>query len=277
MYYKDYSVLLASKHEKEKAVADVFLNRLSCTVCVEAFDTDKFGTFTGEIPRSLSPYDTCVLKAQTAAKHYGYQLALASEGSFGPHPSLPFMPSDHEIMVFIDLKNDWTIAEHLITEKTNYNMMTIDSKTDLSDFLNKVGFPTHALTLQTNADKTLIAKGIQDEDSLDNALNIGFKMDKELFLATDMRAMMNPTRMDAIRELADKLANRILSCCPSCTTPGFGFKNTTGHLLCSLCGSSTALYAQEVWSCIQCEYIERHSRKDALQEADPKFCDYCNP
>ncbi|WP_115710367.1 DUF6671 family protein [Legionella sainthelensi] len=277
MNYRNQSVLLATKHEKEKAIANVFFEKLSCTLDVHEFDTDQFGTFTGEIERTLSPYDTCILKARHAAEHYGYDLAIASEGSFGPHPAFPFIPSDHEIMVFLDRKNNWVIAEQYTTPKTNYRMMTITPQTELNDFLEKAGFPEHALTLQNNSDKTVIAKGIRDTETLQAALALGFQHEKELFLATDMRAMMNPLRMQAISVLAEKLAHRIQCCCPYCFTPGFGFKKTSGSLPCHECSSPTSLYQQEVWGCIQCDYHESHPRKDGLEAAEPQYCDYCNP
>lgn len=277
MHYRNQSVLLASKHEKEKAIADVFFDKFSCIVDVREFDTDQFGTFTGEIARELSPYDACVLKARRAAEHYGYNLAIASEGSFGPHPAFPLISSDHEVMVFLDRKNNWVIAEQYTTPKTNYRMMTITPQTDLGDFLEKSGFPEHALTLQTNRDKTVLAKGIRDIETLKHALAIGFQHENELFIATDMRAMMNPTRMNVIAELAVKLTLRIATLCIKCTCPGFGFKSTRGKMPCSLCGSSTAFYQEEVWGCIACEHQEYKMRRDGLVTADPTYCDYCNP
>lgn len=277
MHYQNKSILLASKHEKEKAISSVFFDRLSCTLDVHEFDTDQFGTFTGEIARTLSAYDTCVLKARRAAEHYGYDLAIASEGSFGPHPAFPFISSDHEIMVFLDRKNNWIIAEQYITPKTNYRVMTITPQTELKDFLEKAGFPEHAVTLQIDSDKTVVAKGIKDIKTLENALHLGFKQTKELLLATDMRAMMNPTRMSAISVLAQKLVERILCCCPSCCTPGFGFKERSGRLACKECGSVTSLYQQEIWGCIQCDYRSTRPRNDGLESADPQYCDTCNP
>lgn len=277
MYYKDRRVLLASKHEKEKAIAEVFFNKLECQLCVEAFDTDQFGTFTGEIARPLTPYETCVLKAKTAAEQFDYNLSLASEGSFGPHPAFSFIPSAHEIMVFIDKANNWVIAEQLISQKTNYTMLTIDAHTELDDFLRRVDFPNHALTLQMNTGKELIAKGIRDKITLLASLENGFQHEQQLFLATDMRAMMNPTRMEVLSELAYKLAVRIGSQCPGCNIPGFGFKTTKGKLPCSLCHSPTSYYELEIWGCIACDYQESKPRKDGLKQTEPACCDYCNP
>ena len=277
MNYTDKLVLLASKHNKEQAIEPVFRGTLACNLCVEDIDTDQFGTFTGEVPRSLSAYETCILKATYAAKEKKYALSVASEGSFGPHPSNPFIPHAHEIMVFVDLENEWIIGEQLLTPNTNYKMMTIDKDTLLDPFLKSALFPSHALTLQSADRLDVIAKGINSPHQLQASLSEGFKKYNELFIATDMRAMMNPTRMQTIGELAEKLAIRIKSPCSGCGVPGFGFKSVSGHLSCSLCGDDTKMYRYEEWGCIQCDYQEQRPRKDHIIVADPTHCDYCNP
>lgn len=277
MYYNNQHVLLASKHEKEKAMALPFMTRLSCTLRVHDFDTDQFGTFTGEIARTLSPYETCLLKAKTAAKSYNYAFAVASEGSFGPHPAFPFVPCAHELMVFVDRARDWIIVEQLVSQKTNYEMITINKNTDLDAFLKRVRFPSHALIIQTSSDSRVVAKGINNLELLTYHLALGFKKEEELLLATDMRAMMNPTRMAVIGELADKLTQRIARLCVRCKSPGFGLKSTKGALPCGLCGSLTSFYEEEVWGCIACEHQEYKMRRDGLLKADPTYCDYCNP
>lgn len=277
MYYKNQNILLASKHEKEQAMAEPFITRLSCTLRVHQFDTDQFGTFTGEIARTLSPYETCLLKAKTAAKRYNYPLAVASEGSFGSHPSFPFVPSTHELMVFVDRMRGWIIAEQLVSQKTNYAMITINKNTDLDAFLKRVQFPSHALIVQGCSNNHVLGKGVNNLESLIYHLDIGFKTEKELLLATDMRAMMNPTRMAVIGELADKLTQRISNLCTQCERPGFGFKTTKGALPCELCGAPTSFYEKEVWGCIGCEYQEYKDRQDGRLKADPTYCDYCNP
>ena len=277
MIYKDKFVLLASKHKKEQVIEPVFREKLGCNLSVEDIDTDQFGTFTGEIPRSQSAYNTCILKAKHAANEKKYALSIASEGSFGPHPSNPFIPHAHEIMVFVDLDNDWVIAEQLVTPHTNYNMMTIDQDTRLDAFLAAAHFPSHALTLQSGDKQNVLEKGINSHAKLHASLDVNFKKYNELFIATDMRAMMNPTRMQTLAELAENLAIRITTACPGCGIPGFGFKSVSGHLPCSLCGDETKLYRYETWECIRCDYQEQRSRKDRLIVADPTHCDYCNP
>ncbi|MFC7780207.1 DUF6671 family protein [Legionella taurinensis] len=277
MLYEHHSVLLASMHEKERAIARPFFEHLSCTLAIHDFNTDQFGTFTGEIERRLSPYETGLLKAETAAAQYGYRLAVASEGSFGPHPLIPFVASAQEWMVFIDREPGLVIAEQVISQKTNYAMMTIQKTTDITAFLKRTGFPSHALTLQAGSDKGVLAKGIRDWDCLHASLELGFQNENELLLGTDMRAMMNPTRMEVLGELADKLAQRIATLCPECRIPGFGFKTTQGSLPCRLCEASTSFYKHEVWACVRCDYQELKERNDGLLEAEPTYCDYCNP
>lgn len=277
MHYRKEPVLLASKHEKERVIRPIFQEKIGCILYTSDFDTDQFGTFTGEIPRAQNAYDTCILKAKTAALAADCFFSIASEGSFGPHPAIPFFASDHEIMVFVDLKNDWVIAEQLVTPKTNYKMVTLHPGTELESFLRSVHFPSHALTLQVSHSKEILGKGIQDLELLDNLIKIGFTKGDELLLATDMRAMMNPTRMEALSSLAEKLAARILTCCSACRAPGFGFVSTTEQLSCSLCDAPTSMHRFEVWGCVACENKEKKSRHDNLEKADPIYCNYCNP
>ena len=277
MHYKNKQVLLASKHEKERVVRPVFFDKLGCEIYTSDFDTDQFGTFTGEIARAQNAYETCILKAKTAAIAADCSFSVASEGSFGPHPSMPFFASDHEIMVFVDLKNDWIIAEQLVTQKTNYNMLTFQADTSVESFLQSAQFPSHAVTLQVNDTKEVIGKGIQDVSRLTNLIQYGFTKGDELLLATDMRAMVNPTRMEALSLLAEKLAGRILTCCESCSAPGFGFISTSENLPCSACDGPTSMHRFEVWGCVACEYKEKKSRHDNLEKADPTYCYSCNP
>lgn len=275
--YTNKSILLASKHAKEQAIAGPFMDILSSSLVLYDFDTDKFGTFTGEIARQNNPYVTCLQKARTAADTFNYNLVVANEGSFGPHPSMPFLASDHEIMLLVDTENDLVISEQLVTQKTNYNMQSITKDADISDFLNRVKFPSHGLTLQNNHDKQVVAKGIVDKKTLADMLKLGFAKSDELLIGTDMRAMFNPTRMEFINTLALKLAKRIATNCQKCQTPGFGLQTTQGGLPCSLCSSPTSLFKEEVWGCIICSYVEHKPRADGLLVAEPTYCNYCNP
>lgn len=277
--YKNKSVILATKHQKEEAIRPPFEAELGCYIHVPTqYDTDRFGTFTGEIPRKLSAYETLVQKAKEAAQQFDYRYAIASEGSFGPHPHLYFAPGDTELIAFVDLDNDLIIAEIEISTETNYGHVDIITQDGYEDFLEKAKFPSHGLIVRALDDeKKYLAKGIRDSKQLKTAIGKAFQCSNTVRLETDMRAMMNPSRMQVIKALAIKLAKRIQQHCPQCYTPGFGKISTDGNLACGACGTPTQLYQRKILSCLKCEYKVYQTRDDGLEFADPQYCPYCNP
>lgn len=277
--YKDKSVILATKHQKEVVIRPIFETELGCLVHVpDHYDTDQFGTFTGEVPRKLSPYETLIKKANLAAQQFGYHYAIASEGSFGAHPQLYFVPGDTELMVFIDVDRDLVVTEMEISAETNYAHTDISAQDNYEDFLEQVKFPTHGLIVRAlDGEKTYLEKGICQYKQLKATLRKAFQYCHTVRLETDMRAMMNPLRMQVIKKLAIKLAKRIQQYCPQCHTPGFGKISTEGHLTCKACHTMTKLYQQKVLSCLKCNYKIYQAREDGLEWSDPKDCPYCNP
>jgi len=277
MIYHKQQLLLASKHRKEQVIAPVFKHYLDAELLVATFDTDQLGTFTGEIPRLATPTETCVLKARQAGLACNHDYVIASEGSFAPHPQIPFLAVAHEIMLLLDLKRQLMIVEEEISTKTNYQTLVIDKNQNLDDFLKKAQFPSHALCLQTADQVQVIAKGIQTHEDLEHFLEQGFTISPQLLVSSDMRAMMNPCRMQNLASLSEKLAKRILSTCPKCQLPGFGQIGVSGHLPCQVCHQESDLHALEVLGCIQCEYQITKTRSDGKATIPPQFCQYCNP
>lgn len=278
MTYDNQLILLATKHKKETVIAPVFSKYLGCNIVVPSdFDTDQFGTFSGEIPRLKPPLATAIDKAQDAINRFNHPYAIASEGSFGPHPAFYFAPADMEIMVFVDQTRQLTITETEVSTETNYGSLTVSALNQHQDFLTEVHFPSHRLMVRSLDDAKIIAKGIGDEVSLNLALQQALSSSKEARIETDMRAMHNPTRMKIIERLARKLAERVATCCVGCGTPGFGHTETKGSLPCSVCGSATELHEYIVLSCLKCDYTVTKQRVDGLEQADPQFCQYCNP
>lgn len=87
-------LLIATQHKKEKIIAPILEKELGVRCFVSSnFDTDALGTFSGEIERSEDPINTVRKKCLMAMQTYDCDLAVASEGSFGPHPSLFFCSS----------------------------------------------------------------------------------------------------------------------------------------------------------------------------------------
>ncbi|HHL3492934.1 TPA: DUF6671 family protein [Legionella pneumophila] len=279
MHYQNQRVLLASKHQKEKAIQPPFEEKLGCTIHIPVdYDTDQFGTFTGEIPRKASAYETLIQKAKAAAQQFGYRYVISSEGSFGPHPQLYFCPADTELMAFIDLDNDLIIAEHELSTVTNYSHIDISDQDDYEAFLDKAKFPSHGIIIRTlDSENHFIEKGIRDHDYLRTVIKKAFEFSPRIRLETDMRAMMNPLRMNTINKLAVKLVHRIQQHCPQCHTPGFGKISAEGHLTCVSCGTPTELYHRKVLNCLKCEFKTYQARDDGLEFADQRYCPYCNP
>ena len=80
-------------HRKEQVIAPILEEALGLQVEVSpGLDTDRFGTFTREVPRPGTQLATVRLKAQAAlAAVPEAAFGLASEGSFGPHPWFPLV------------------------------------------------------------------------------------------------------------------------------------------------------------------------------------------
>ena len=81
---------LGTRHGKERVLGPTLGAQLGLRVdVVSALDTDRFGTFTREIPRDGTARETARAKAPAALGAHGHaRLELSGEGSFGPHPSL---------------------------------------------------------------------------------------------------------------------------------------------------------------------------------------------
>lgn len=159
--YEGVDILLATKHKKEQAIQKPFEDTFRAKIVVpDDYDTDQLGTFTGEIPRQETAYNTVIKKANDALLKYGYHYAIANEGSFGPHPYIYFAPGDMELMVFVDLEANLVIGEIEISTATNYGHIDItDKECRYQDFLEKAKFPSHGLIVRTlDGEKHFIEK-----------------------------------------------------------------------------------------------------------------------
>lgn len=281
--YADACFILTTKHAKSIAIAPAFKNQLEANVIEYLIDTDQFGTFSGEIERKGTAIECAKQKCEWSIKNLGHnvEFALASEGSFGPHPFIPFLPCNHEILYLIDRRHNFHLHVSHISEKTNYRSESIDSFELLEKFAQDIGFPSHALIISPDCktNNNLIFKGINSHDQLYEAFKEAMKYSKtgKIFVTTDMRAHYNPTRMQVIHEAAKKLAARLASHCPSCNIPGFGKIRDEKGLECSLCGLETMLAKSEIFSCVKCDYQEKREILNGYQFANPENCLNCNP
>lgn len=281
--YTGSCIILTTKHAKSIAVAPPFLEKLGASVLEYLVDTDQLGTFSGEVEREGNALECARRKCQWSFDKIGDEIefALASEGSFGPHPAIPFMPCDHEILYFIDRKRGFHLHLSYLSQKTNYRMQTLGSLEELQKFSKAALFPSHALILRPNNRnvKAPLFKGIDSLETLEEAFNecIKSSSDKKVWVETDMRAKYNPSRMKVIGELALKFSEQLKIHCPKCDTPGWGKVKQERGLKCSWCGLETELIKTEIFGCVKCSYEENREPSHGRKEADPGNCQYCNP
>ncbi|MBJ7429162.1 MAG: hypothetical protein JHD28_09430, partial [Bacteroidia bacterium] len=87
--FNNRKIVIATKHKKEQVIAPLLLEEFNINAIIcEQLDTDQLGTFSGEIERNLSPIEAAKRKCYMAMELTQCDLAIASEGSFGPHPTL---------------------------------------------------------------------------------------------------------------------------------------------------------------------------------------------
>lgn len=281
--YKGSCIMLTTKHAKSIAIAPPFWDHLGASVIEYLVDTDKLGTFSGEVERQGNALECARRKCEWSLENLGskVEFALASEGSFGPHPLVHFMPSDHEILYFIDRRHNFHLHLSHLSEKTNYRMQALDSWEELLKFASSVQFPSHALIIRPNDPdkKQHILKGINTSESLLEAFHELRKLssDGKIRVETDMRAHVNPTRMAVIGELSEKLAQRLATLCPGCKIPGFGAVRVVKGLACGWCGLETDLIKTEIFGCKKCDYEEELPASHGLTKSEPTYCAYCNP
>lgn len=280
--YAGRTIALTTKHGKDRAVSLPLRLGLGASLVVpEAIDTDALGTFTGEIPRVGTPRETAARKARLGMAALELPLGLASEGSFGPDPAVPFIAIDHELLIFIDDELGITLCEQILTTETNYTFADASSVAGLESFLCRAQFPSHAVIVRprTGGEPGDIRKGIQSLAELETALGMAARRSDDglAHVETDMRAHFNPLRARVIRRLAFTLALRLRTHCPACDTPGWGRVDVAPGLPCRWCGSPTDLVLHEIHACPRCDHREHRPRTDDLTVADPSQCSYCNP
>jgi hypothetical protein len=279
LLFKNRKLVIATKHEKEKVIAPLLEKHLGVTCFTnESFDTDTLGTFSGEIERELDPISTVRKKCLLAMEASNCDLGVASEGSFGAHPSMFFARADDEFLIFIDKKNNLEIIARELSLETNFDGKEIETEKDLLDFAKAVKFPTHGLILRkSEKDNTHIIKGITDITLLKNSFKKLISESHSVYAETDMRAMYNPTRMSVIKNAAKKLVAKVNSNCPECNAPGFDVTNLKRGLECNLCGLPTKSTLSHVYECQHCEYSKEIMYPSNKTKEDPMYCDYCNP
>jgi hypothetical protein len=282
-WFENRTAVLATMHQKEKAIAPFLENEVGIKVIVPSnFNTDRFGTFTREIKRLGTQIEAARLKAQAALDISGATIAIASEGSFYPHPVFPFLSCDREIVLLCDRQHDLEIIGQEISTETNHQHQQIETIEEALEFADKVNFPEQALVIMTDSnpsEATEIIKGIVSEKELIESVALTLKNSEcgTIHLETDLRAMYNPTRMKAIANATRNLIKKLNQFCPQCSYPGFEPIEHLQGLACSWCSSPTSAIKATIYQCQKCNYYQEIIFPNGIETADPSFCCYCNP
>lgn len=280
-FLKERVAAIATMHGKERAIAPILAEKLAIRSIVPPnFNTDRFGTFTREIKRKGTQIETARLKAIAAIELTGETLAIASEGSFGPHPAIPFLPSNREVVLLYDRTTDLEVIGEAISTKTNYSHRRVSSVEEALEFAEKIGFPEHGLVaIVGDREKEEIFKGINDSEQLAEIIETGLarSADKKVHLETDMRAHFNPLRLQAIEQATLDLIRKLGCSCPECNWPGFDVVECKAGLPCEWCNLPTALMLAEIHGCKKCGFKQEVLFPEGRKTANPGECHYCNP
>ncbi|MFZ4541386.1 MAG: DUF6671 family protein [Rickettsiales bacterium] len=115
--YHGTCIIIPTKHAKSIAIAPPFWAMLGASVLEYYVDTDTLGTFSGEVEREGNALECARRKCECALELLGdkVEYCIASEGGFGPHPQIPFLPCDQQIS-FLDRKRGFHLHMVLVTE-----------------------------------------------------------------------------------------------------------------------------------------------------------------
>lgn len=281
--YRGAVVVFGTAHGKEQQVAQAFADVLGAQVTAPpGVETDQFGTFTGDVPRALSPLAAARAKARLAVTASGHPYALASEASYGRLPGIGW-PGHEEILLFLD---DTRGTEILVGHRTFAvpgRTLRATRPAEIADDLVRSGWPEQAVIVRpavpvdgptTGAE---IVKGITDPDRLAAAIAAAAarSADGHALIEPDLRAHHNPTRRAILTRLGATLAARLATPCPACGCPGYGRTGTRSGLPCADCGTPTEVARADVYTCAGCAHQQAKSRPDGTAEA--RWCPRCNP
>ncbi|CAN5890278.1 hypothetical protein BH11BAC4_BH11BAC4_08650 [soil metagenome] len=276
--------LLVTKHNKEKVIFPLLKAALRLDIAIAAkVDTDQFGTFSGDIERPDTQYNTARLKILKAFELYPEaEIAIASEGAFNPHPDCLFMPVNTEIVMLIDRKNQLEISGRYSSLAASVKAGTVSSMKEARDFAEITGFPEYGVILKAGKNKNAkpyIFKDARTSSCLEAALLFFFDIsgDGKIEMQTDMRAHYNPFRMENIRLATLELIKTIQAVCTKCNTPGFDVKEVIKGLPCSQCNAPTRRTLSYIYECKKCSHREEKFYPHGKQQEEPGSCDYCNP
>ena len=196
-----------------------------------------------------------------------------------PDPLIGFVSTHRELAVLVDDLHGQVVCEWRNSHETNFASRVVGHASELdATRLARWGFPSHALIVRAEPQGHVV-KSLRDRSALDAAIAacIESSPTRQARVETDMRAHLNPTRMNQIAALGVRLVERLRCRCPRCRAPGSGRIDVGTGLPCGWCGHPTGAVLAEIHGCAACPERLRLPRSDGLRQCDPAHCDRCNP
>jgi hypothetical protein len=274
--WQGLGIALLTRHDKGELVAPA-LSALGFSLTVtDAFDTDRLGTFSGEVERKLSPLECARRKAQLACELTGLDLGLGSEGSFGGGPMAGLVNWDEELLLLWDRRSGQEIVARA-AGPVRVAAFAWASEQRLAQQLSAHGEEQGWIIRHSGG----VSKGLRGAAAVlrvvrDTVLPRVQGVDPgKLMIEPDLRAMHCPERQAYIRQAAEQLAQRLQSLCPACAAPDFWEHRFEPGLPCAECDAPTSLPLTVIRCCTVCRHEQREPPAQAT--ADPQYCAWCNP
>ena len=280
--FKNRTAVLITKHKKDEVIFPILAPMGMNLKLLDTIDTDTFGTFTRDIDRKGTQLEAARYKALKAIEETGESIAIASEGSFGAHPTIFFAPANVELVLLIDTVNNIEIAGWEISTATNHSHKEVSSVWEAIKFANECDFPSHGMVVRPNADGNnhdILFKGITSEKTLEEAVKkcIDKSQDGKALIETDMRAVYNPKRNKVIEMAAINLLNKIKNLCPECNWPALEITEWVKGLPCENCFFPTRGITKHIYQCKKCNHKKEVEHPNNHKYSEARFCDFCNP
>ncbi|MHA7650210.1 DUF6671 family protein [Mycobacterium sp. ML4] len=275
--YAGTTIAMGTIHGKERQVAPVFAAELGARVFAPpGIDTDQFGTFAGEITRTLTPLAAATAKARLAMEAADVPYGLASEASYDSWCGMLAM--HQEILVFVDDTRGIQVVEGVNVPRAPGPPKLVESGQQAVDASRMFGFPEQGAIVKATVEGNtcVFGKGLTDPFALVEVVEnaIAAADDRRAVLEPDLRAHHNPGRREVLTALANRLAGRLATPCPGCCSPGYGRVAVREGLPCRACGWASTLIAADIYGCAACDFRTEDARTGS---ADPRFCPQCNP
>ncbi len=275
--YAGAQMVIGTMHGKQHQVGPAFAALLGAEVIAPTgLDTDRFGTFTGDVERSLPAAATAAAKAREAMVATGIPYGLASEASYNTRYGA--FPVHEEILIFLDEIRGIEVLECDVGADETGCTQRVVTQDAAHTAARSFGFPHQGATVRTVdvAGVRVFGRGLTDLAGLSHAVRTALDSGTgPVWVGPDHRAHHNPSRRAVLRRLAGRLARRLATACPGCHSPGYGAVGERAGLPCRVCGTPTDLALGDVHGCPGCTHTTFVRRTETT--ADPGWCPMCNP